>query len=162
MIQLARLAHWKCWIETKTHQSALMSTQMNPLIQQSEMAGTRFTSTLVMIKRFQSCWLWLNILLRMKLPDCRDTTPTLHRLLYRLQICCSKPTVTQTAGGKRHTASSLWPVTTQQGHCPVDPCSLWARRKRGGRPSCKVWQWTRATQPGNLLWRGQSSDQAAF
>ena len=128
IIQPARLAHWKCWIDTTTHWCGLMPTQMDFLIQQSEAAGEGSTSALTMAKHFQGrqlqlrrtfCCAW----------NCQTsqrgyTTPVSHCLPYKLQICCPKPTVIQRAAGKRYTAPPLWPATIQQGLCSADPCSL--------------------------------------
>ena len=43
-MQIARIAHRKCWIKTTAHQCGLMSTVMDPLTQQSETAGVGSTS----------------------------------------------------------------------------------------------------------------------
>ena len=46
-----------------------------------------------------------------------------------------------------------------QGDRPMNPCSLWAGRNE---ETDRLWQRTRAAQLGNLLWRGQNSDQAGL
>ena len=154
--------------------AAIMCTLIDPPMQQSEKAGEESASALAVAKHFQGCWLQvhcqattgLNLLLCMKLPDLAQRHHPLPHIVF-LTDCKSAVQSLQSPRKQleRETQSdNAFFVTCHNTARLLSIGSLLtvgSQEMKGGS-SCQVWQRTRAAQPGNLLWRGQRSDQAAF